>query len=92
MCPDGYTGNALISCYEIGCRSNNECLTHESCINKKCVDACSNIKCAPSAFCQAKNHLPRYYLKGLITFRIFSFLFLQYQDVIALMDFMEIHS
>lgn len=60
VCPDGYTGNALFSCFTIGCRSNSDCSSHESCINKECIDPCKNIKCASSAFCRTENHQPRY--------------------------------
>lgn len=59
VCPDGYTGNARFACYEIGCRSHDQCRLHESCINRQCVDSCSNLQCGKSAYCKADNHIGR---------------------------------
>jgi hypothetical protein len=59
VCPEGFTGNAFFTCQEIGCKSDSECLSHESCVNRECVDPCNRVQCARSAYCRTENHQPR---------------------------------
>lgn len=53
------TGNAFVGCYEIGCRSDNDCSTTEACVNRDCIDQCRNIRCGENAVCKTENHRSR---------------------------------
>lgn len=53
VCPDGYTGNAQFSCYEVGCRSDSDCPATQACINRNCVDTCQQIQCGQNAYCRS---------------------------------------
>lgn len=54
-CPQGYRGNALISCDRPECTRNDDCPFNLACQNEKCVDPCN---CASSAQCIVNNHIP----------------------------------
>jgi hypothetical protein len=40
---------------EEGCKSDNECPTHQACINRQCRDPCN---CGVNADCKVTNHRP----------------------------------
>lgn len=51
-CRDGYDGNPYRQCRIVGCRSNSECESHESCVNGNCINPCLlNSTCGPNAEC-----------------------------------------
>lgn len=52
VCREGFTGNGLTGCYEIGCRSNGDCAASEACINRQCVNTCQQIQCGRNAECR----------------------------------------
>ena len=57
-CPLGMEGDPFLECRLIGCRSNSECPTTKSCVNRKCVDPCLyNNECAPNAECHVFQHI-----------------------------------
>ncbi|ETN60100.1 dumpy [Anopheles darlingi] len=59
-CREGYTGNAQLACYEIGCRSNSDCPATEACVNRNCVDPCQYTQCGTNAYCRTDyNHNAR---------------------------------
>ena len=51
-------GNPLVSCTEVGCRSNSDCQDRERCdfSSKDCIPLCTNNPCAQGATCSARNH------------------------------------
>lgn len=53
VCREGFTGNGVSGCYEIGCRSNSDCSPNESCINRNCIDTCTQIQCGRNAICRS---------------------------------------
>ena len=62
-CPPGMQGNPLISCSEVGCRSNSDCLYTQKCdyittssSKKECQPLCTKNPCASGASCEANNH------------------------------------
>lgn len=59
-CQDGFTGNAQLGCYKIGCRSDSECQPTEACVNRECTDPCKITHCGVNAICKADyNHKAR---------------------------------
>uniref|UniRef100_A0A6E8W1C0 Dumpy n=1 Tax=Anopheles coluzzii TaxID=1518534 RepID=A0A6E8W1C0_ANOCL len=59
-CREGYTGNAQLACYEIGCRSDSDCPATEACVNKNCIDPCRHTQCGRNAYCKSDyNHNAR---------------------------------
>lgn len=57
-CEQGYDGNPEVQCTHIGCRSDDECSTTHSCINRQCVPACASDTCGPQTECYGINHNP----------------------------------
>lgn len=57
-CRRGYIGDAYTGCYEILCRSDLQCADDQSCINNRCVPACSLSSdiCGQSAECYGIDH------------------------------------
>lgn len=57
-CEQGYDGQPEIQCTHIGCRSDDECSTTHSCINRQCVPACAadGSTCGERAECYGINH------------------------------------
>ncbi|EAT34892.1 AAEL012905-PA [Aedes aegypti] len=59
-CREGYTGNAQVACYEIGCRADSDCPATEACVNRNCVDPCKYTQCGRNAVCRTDyNHNAR---------------------------------
>ena len=58
ICSPGLQGNPLVSCTEVGCRSDNDCNDREKCNHQtqSCEPLCQRSPCARSATCEAKNH------------------------------------
>lgn len=54
QCIEGYKGDPLVGCRP-ECILNTECQPSQACINKKCVDPCSNT-CGSNAKCSVVNH------------------------------------
>jgi hypothetical protein len=57
-CPSGLQGNPLVSCEEVGCRTDNDCQDNQKCDynSRSCVALCTQSPCATGATCQARNH------------------------------------
>lgn len=57
-CRQGFIGDASSGCYEIQCQSDSHCADDETCINRRCVPACSvNANtCGQSAECYGLEH------------------------------------
>lgn len=72
-CPPGTTGDPWVHCGE--CQNANECSDQQTCINRKCVNACAGVQCGYCAECEPKNHvaackcLPGYTGNALISCR-----------------------
>lgn len=57
-CRPGFLGDARTGCYEITCQSDSQCSDDDTCINNRCIPACSaepNI-CGQSAECYGVFH------------------------------------
>lgn len=60
VCRSGFTGNAHLACYEIGCRSDSDCPVTQACVNRECVEPCSYTQCGTNAICRSDyNHKAR---------------------------------
>ncbi|CAH2073961.1 unnamed protein product, partial [Iphiclides podalirius] len=66
-CGAGFTGNPFLECYKVqGCRSDNECLNSEACINGNCgspcceppTNPCTPNPCGINALCESDNGNP----------------------------------
>lgn len=57
-CRQGYDGNPETECVKIGCRSDDDCSSQHSCINRQCIPACSSdgSSCGVNAECYGFNH------------------------------------
>lgn len=57
-CAQGYDGNPQIECVPLGCKSDTECSSTHSCINRQCVPACAADRnsCGTNAVCYGINH------------------------------------
>lgn len=57
-CRPGFIGDARTGCYEILCRSNSQCSDDETCINNRCIPACSVEAdvCGDNAECYGVEH------------------------------------
>jgi hypothetical protein len=62
-CFEGYTGNGVVRCdkitapIEIGCSSDDECLSNQACRNRACINPCSfDDPCSSTAQCSVSNH------------------------------------
>lgn len=57
-CRPGFIGDARTGCYDVLCRSDTQCSDDETCINNRCVPACSvdSELCGTSAECYGTNH------------------------------------
>lgn len=58
ICRDTFIGNPEIGCIPSGCRTNDECLAHEACIDRQCVPVCDSSRaiCGKGATCYGINH------------------------------------
>lgn len=54
-CLPGYVGSPLSGCRH-ECDSDYDCPSSQSCQNFKCISACTNGVCAPTANCVVNNH------------------------------------
>ncbi|XP_043198340.1 neurogenic locus notch homolog protein 1-like isoform X1 [Amphibalanus amphitrite] len=64
-CIQNYIGNPLSGCRP-ECVSNGECAGHQTCVQNRCQNACSEGACGQGARCEAVNHravcsCPQYY-------------------------------
>lgn len=57
-CRPGFIGDATIGCYETLCTSDSQCSEEDTCINQRCVPACSveSSPCGDSAECYGTDH------------------------------------
>lgn len=56
-CPPGLVGNPQVACSLVTCKSDSDCPSDRSCINKKCVNPCAQSKeCVEPAICVPLNH------------------------------------
>lgn len=57
-CRPGFLGDARTGCYEVICQSDSQCSDDETCINNRCVPACSveRSPCGEAAECYGSDH------------------------------------
>ena len=57
-CPAGLQGNPLVSCEQVGCRTDDDCQQQQRCdySSRNCVPLCTGSSCALGATCQAQSH------------------------------------
>lgn len=58
-CPPGTEGDPMLLCSPVGCTSNEQCSEKEACINRGCVNPCSDASlCGTNAKCEVEKHNP----------------------------------
>lgn len=58
-CPPGLTGHPEQGCVLIGCQSNSECPSEQSCINNRCENPCNTtVVCHKTEVCKVYQHQP----------------------------------
>lgn len=58
-CAPGLSGNPLVGCVLLGCRTNSDCPSSKACINTQCENPCNKTDdCHPTEVCKVYNHQP----------------------------------
>lgn len=64
LCPEGFAGDPFVKCQPIECLQDSECPSNHQCLNQKCQDSCSQIRCVTNAECRATDHVAKCYCQA----------------------------